>query len=76
MEAPIAKFDSLGSMPETYIVEEDQFWKFLLASYARHVPNPITTSKQTNIQTYIHTYIHKKGYGSILRQGPGSGLPT
>lgn len=51
VEAPIAKFDSLGSMPETYIVGEDQFWKFLLASYARHVPDPRTTSKQTNIHT-------------------------
>lgn len=55
VEAPIAKFDSLGSMPEIYIVGEDQFWKFLLASYARHVPDPTTTSKQTNIHTHIHT---------------------
>lgn len=54
--------DSLGSMPETYIVGEDQFWKFLLAGYARHIPDPTTTSKQT----YIHTYIHKRAVGQFL----------
>lgn len=75
MEAPIAKFDSLGSMPETYIVEEEQFWKFLLASYVRHVPDPTTTSKQTNIQTYIHTYIHKRAMGQFLDKDQGQGSP-
>lgn len=67
VKAPADKFDNLSSMPETYTREgEDQFWKFLLAGCAKHVPTPRNK----------HTKAHKRAVGRFLEKGQGQGSPS